>query len=1336
MNLMRLTSLNPLADYDRAVLPQTELEVRSALTPPGGEPRRLEQLFEQTCDRTPDALALVCGAEKLTYAQLDARANQLAHYLMNQCDLRPGARVGILLERSTNTYVSLLAVLKCGAAFVPIDASYPADRIAFINEDAGTALLLSSPGLAEAFAAVHCPVVLLDEAAEAIATHPDTRPVIEEGDDSLAYIIYTSGTTGRPKGVAIEQPSICNFISVCTPLYGVMAGDRVYQGMTIAFDFSIEEIWPTFASGATLVAGPTDHRRLGSGLADFLNDQEITVLCCVPTLLATVDREVPSLRTLLVGGEACPADLVKRWSRPGRRMLNTYGPTETTVTATYCELLPDQPVTIGKPLPTYTTYILDEQLQPVPAGQLGEICIGGVGVARGYVNRPDLTAAKFVPDRFAPQRPSARLYRTGDLGRMTPSGDIEFAGRIDSQVKIRGYRIELSEIEAVLLESPFVQDAIVAVGTAEGGVQELAAYITLRDKANRPANLENDLYAELKRRVPCYMVPAFIEVLSAIPMLPSGKADRARLPAPTSRRLSARVGAGIPPETPLENELAGAWAKVFGRDDLSVDDDFFTDLGGHSLFAAQVVSSLRRNPALRHLPISDLYAYPTIRSLARHLEGLAQAGAKATDGANPDKPVQRDRIRHSSARVWLCGLTQFTLGYLVAIVLGLPFARLLTGGYHPLLALALAGLVVLPFSLVLPFAAKWLLIGRFRPGRHRLWGWYYCRLWLTGKLMSLSPLPYLAGTPFLSLYVRLLGARIGKGCHFGTASLPMPDLIEIGDGVSIGYGVTLAPYVVKDGYLEMNHIRIGSEAYIGTNSVVMLGANVGNGARVLEQSLVAQDQVIPDNETWAGSPSQRVANDTVLDDMAARQAPKKWSAGLIAGFLAAFLFLEILPLLMVGPALLFLILVSGGDMIRIVAAAPAAGVIFVVSACAVLALAKRVIMPKIEPGVYPLRSWFGLRKWLADGLMNTSLAVTNSLYATLYTAPWLRLLGARIGPRAEVSTVAHIDPDLLVLGAESFVADLAVLGAARHHAGCIAVGLTEVGVRTFVGNAALVPSNTRLAHNSLIGVQSVPPAQAIEPGTAWLGSPAIFLPRRQASQKFDESLTFRPPVRLVACRLAIEFFRVTLPSVLLSVFGLLGTLVAWQLAGRLSTPALAAAVPAVYLAAGLGLYLTVVALKWILVGRYRPRVAPMWSHFVWRSELVTALYESAAVPGLLGGFTGTPFLAPLLRLLGVRIGKRVYMTTTYVTEFDLVQVGDDAMISGATSLQTHLFEDRVMKMSTVTVGQACSIGPRAVVLYDSQLEDEADLDALSLVMKGERLPAGTQWRGIPARLVQ
>ena len=405
-----------------------------------------------------------------------------------------------------------------------------------------------------------------------------------------------------------------------------------------------------------------------------------------------------------------------------------------------------------------------------------------------------------------------------------------------------------------------------------------------------------------------------------------------------------------------------------------------------------------------------------------------------------------------------------------------------------------------PLMLVLPFAAKWLLIGRFKAGHYPLWSWYFCRWWLARKIMAMHPVGYLAGTPFLAPYLRLLGAKVGHGCHLGMPACNCRTCWTSPTALASVTGAAVEPYAVKDGWLLMEPIRLGKDAYIGVNSVVMLGGSVGAGAGVMEQSLVAQGQAIPANETWAGSPSRRVANDPVLDQMAAVQAPERWTPALLAGFLGAFCFLEILPLLMVAPALLFLAVVSGGDMVRVVLASPAAAVLFVLTVCALVALSKRVIMPQTPTGVFPLRSWFGLRKWLADQLMNTSLGLTNSLYATLYTAPWLRLLGAKIGPRAEVSTVSNVDPDLLVVGAESFVADLAVVGTARHYRGCIALGVTEIGVRTFVGNAALVPSNTRLPDNSLIGVQSVPPAHQIEAGTAWLGSPAIFLPRRQESE--------------------------------------------------------------------------------------------------------------------------------------------------------------------------------------------------------------------------------------------
>jgi len=416
---------------------------------------RLHWYFEKTCDRTPGSLALQCGNEKLTYVELDVLANKQAHFMRAFFDVGPGFRVCLLLRRSLDMYISLLATLKCSATFVPMDAAFPAERIAFIAQDSQSRLLLTTSDLTDLIGEVSCPVVLLDQMQTIIAKLPGfplaPDPVIT--DDLGCYIIYTSGSTGKPKGVCINHSNICNFISVVVPLYGVSQADRVYQGITIAFDFSIEEIWPTFAVGASLIAGPTDHRKLGSGLGDFLEEAKITVMYCTPTLLSTLDCNLPRLRVLNVGGEACSDDLVKRWSSPGRTLLNTYGPTETTVTASVGRLAPDKRVTIGKGLPTYKLYILDNSMKPVSPGDVGEIWIEGKGVAKEYISRPDKTAAAFYHnflDSHDSSHHSKLLFRTGDLGRLMPDGEIEMKGRIDDQVKIRGYRIELSEIEAVI----------------------------------------------------------------------------------------------------------------------------------------------------------------------------------------------------------------------------------------------------------------------------------------------------------------------------------------------------------------------------------------------------------------------------------------------------------------------------------------------------------------------------------------------------------------------------------------------------------------------------------------------------------------------------------------------------------------------------------------------------------------------------------------------------------------------------------------------------------------------------------------------------------------------
>ena len=1127
--------------------------------------------------------------------------------------------------------------------------------------------------------------------------------------------------------MAVTHANICHFLSVCTPIYDVRRHDRVYQGMTLAFDFSIEEIWPTFIAGATLVAGPIDGRKLGPALAEFLVEQRISVLCCVPTLLATLDRDVPSIHTLIVGGEACPRDLVERWSRPARRMLNTYGPTETTVTATWCELEPGRPVTIGRPLPGYRIYLLDEALEPVPHGGTGEICIGGAGVAQGYVRRSDLTAAKFVPDPF---EPGHRLYRSGDLGRLTPNGEIEFLGRIDSQVKIRGYRIELAEVEAVLLDDPLVENALVAAYPADAPAQDLAAYITLR--ALSPLQpVRERLGAELRRRLPAYMVPAYIEVLDTIPTLASGKADRRALPAPVLPRVAFQAGAYQPPATPLEHKIAATWQALFGLERISVDSDFFLDLGGHSLLAAQLLTHLREQPEMAGLSVADVYARPTIRALA---DGVA-----VRTEAAPTTP-RRPAPRYSSRRVWTAGLVQLGLLYGLLAALGAPVSLFMVA-HRGSSALAFTGLdllmpvLVVVVSFLVPLALKWSLIGRFEPGEHELWGWYFCRWWIVRKALDLSPLRFLAGSPLMPFYARLLGARVKPGCQIATAQLHLPDLIEIGERASIGYEAEIQPFAIEGGRLRMAPIRIGAGAFIGAKSVVLAGAEIGPGARIAEQTLVASGQRIPDFETWTGSPAQRTNSpDALLAEIETLgQAPARMSAALWAAFVTAAILLEALPLALAIPGLLLVAWADQtGGFEAALAATPIAGLIFVLATCLVVFAAKRAVMPNARPGIYPQRSWFGWRKWTSDQLMSLSLTATNTLYATLYALPWLRALGASIGPRSEVSTVSHIDPDLLTLGSETFVADIASIGAATFHNGWVALARTEVGGRTFLGNASVIQSGRRLPDNCLIGVQSVAPREGLRPGSSWLGSPAFFLPRRQASQHFAESLTYKPPVRLVAYRLFVELFRVVMPASLFYTLGTAITIAAIRLPAH--PPAVVMfAMPGLYLSAAAAVTLFVAALKWAIVGRYRPRVEPLWAPFVRHSELITGLYESFTVPALAMLVTGTPWLATVLRLFGVHMGRRVYCETTFTTEFDLLRVGEDAAIGRAASLQTHLFEDRVMKMSVVSIGPGANIGSRSVVLYDATVGQGATLDALSLVMKGESIPPATCWRGIPAR---
>ncbi|GAA3130597.1 non-ribosomal peptide synthetase [Streptomyces rameus] len=1297
----------------------------------------LNRFFENACDRTPGAVALECGARRLTYAELDARANQIAH-LLRRLGVGPDSRVALLLPRSVEMYASLLGVCKAGAAFVPVDPEAPADRVAHVVRDAGVdAVLTGSARAADARQALPrgvCAVVEMDSCAGELAALPTTRLAEEAGAgaDPAAYVMYTSGSSGRPKGVEIARSSIDNFVRVVSPVYGIRPSDRVYQGMAISFDFSIEEIWPTWAAGATLIAGPSGPARLGAELADFLDRHQVTVLYCVPTLLATIPQDLPRLRSIFVGGEACPAALVERWSRPGRRILNTYGPTETTVTATVQELRPGRPVTIGRPLPTYTVVLLDERREPVPRGAVGEICLGGPGIARGYVGRPDLTAERFIRHALAPG--SGRLYRTGDLGRMTAQGEIEYLGRADAEVKIRGYRVSLEEIESVLMEDPDVAQAAAALVPRDGGdEQALAGYVVRADGGGADeAALAARLRERLRRALPAYMVPATLDFLDRLPLSPSGKTDRSRLPRPSGRRL-APSGRVAPVRDEREARVRDAWARALGvpPEEVSAEADFFTDLGGHSLLAARAVSLLREEGHGSSPTLRDLYENPTVRTFTARLCAQRRDGKAVQHRHEPP-------LRHGRARIARAGLTQAAALYSLLLLLTTPLV-LSYAGHHgglsasgaaaPALAV-LAGYTTVrwlaPVLLARPLAAG------IRPGRYPLWGATYLRLWtLDVLLLGVSPLRVLSGSALMGPYLRLLGARVGPRTTIATSVIGLPALLRIGSEAAIGYGAVLRPWQVTDGWVTVAPITIGTRAYVGAGAVCAPGAELRCGAALGEQSLVGPGETIPAGNRRAGSPARPVEALSPLAESllnAPRSADRR-RPGVVAATLLGLALLEAVPVVAAAPgaALCWWAWRRGEP-----AAAALFGPVFVATVCLIVGLGRRAVLRRTPVGAHRVRSGLGVRKWVADKLLEESLALTNSLYATLYTAPWLRLLGARVGRGAEVSTVAHIDPDLLTLHDGSFVADMAGVGVAAFAAGHMAVAPAEVGERAFVGNAALVPAGTRLGPGCLVGVGSVPPAGRVPAGSTWLGSPALRLPVRQDSGRYPERLTFRPARGAVLGRLAVEFFRATLPATLLAAGGS-GYLLALSHLGRRTGPVATLLVsPLLAMGATAAVVGCCALAKWAVAGRYRPCVEPLWSLFVRRTEFVTGLFEAAAVPAGVGALVGTPFLPPVLRLFGARIGRRTWIGTTYLTEFDLVDVGDDAAIGMHVSLQTHLFEDRVMKMSTVRVGPGASVGPRTVVLYDAVVGARVRLGALSLVMKGEHLPDGTNWQGLPA----
>jgi len=581
---------------------------------PYAEHACIHHLFEEQATHTPDAPAIVYEQEQLTYRQLHTRSNKLAHYLQ-QLGVGPEKLVGICLERSLDMIVAVLGVLKAGGAYVPLDPTYPPARLAFIISDAQPTIILTHHHLQGIFPAHEGHTICLDSGWHAVATCSGERPESLVQADNLAYVLYTSGSTGQSKAVCIAHRGLCNLAHAERCLLHLTPSDRVLQYSSLNFDASVAEIIRALCSGASLYLASFEALLPGPTLLRLLRERAITTVMLPPSVLALLPVEdFPALTTLILGGEDCSSDLIQRWRRDGRRIFNAYGPTETTVWTCACECSGSTGhPPIGRPIGNTQVYILDRHLQPVPVGVVGEIYIGGVGVAREYLNRPELTAERFIPDFFS-TTPGARLYKTGDMARYHRDGDIEYLGRVDRQVKLRGLRIEPGEIEAALCLHPAVLKAVVLLITYAATDTRLVAYVQAREEAASPP--VGQLRDFLQARLPAYMLPSSFVFVHTWPLSQNGKLDTAAL-ADLNQTAAAGTAAIEAPRTPAQAVLLRLWQEVLHTERLGISENFF-ELGGHSLLAAQLVA--RMSTALAtEIPITLLFLHPTIAELAEAL---------------------------------------------------------------------------------------------------------------------------------------------------------------------------------------------------------------------------------------------------------------------------------------------------------------------------------------------------------------------------------------------------------------------------------------------------------------------------------------------------------------------------------------------------------------------------------------------------------------------------------------------------------------------------------------------------------------------------------------------
>lgn len=1281
----------------------------------------------------PDKIAIVAPGFSQTYAQLEIESNRLARTLRAR-GIQTGSRVAFVLPRGHATILLLLAILKAGACYVPIDSQSPPQRIRECLEDAAPALIITGGASAKFLEEIVDAVLLRDLMDEAETADPSPIPHEElalKGTD-LAYMIFTSGTTGRPKGVPIAHESLSNFVDgnqvACIR---VEHDDQVFQGFSPASDGHHEEVWPTFAAGATLVVATSTEVHSGPELGAFLRKYQVTIISCAPTLLSMVDGDVPSIKRILFGAEHCPMSLVERWAKPGREILNTYGPTEATVGATFGVCEPGKPITIGKPLPGYFCYVLDENQKQVAEGAEGELCIAGIGLSPGYYGRPELNASRFLPNPYAEEgKHNQTIYRTGDRVKVDGDGNIVWLGRIDSQVKIRGHRIELSEIESQVVAEPAIQSAVVVARQGDEDEKHLVALAVVREGMT----LELGGFLErMREALPSYMVPQFVEVVEKIPVLPSGKVDRRA--CEVLHGMPLRIDREIlPPTTETESMVLKIWRELFKTDEISCADDFFADLGGYSLMASRFISVIRSDYGFPSISVLDIYENPTIRSFATVIDRQTKSEAKTAEFH------QVDPRRYVRAKNWqalgifaLYGIQGFF--WLGPVVTAIYVSNHGVSDFNSLIIGLLLHAFSVPALLLMAIAVKWLVGGRFKEGSYPIWGRTFLRWWFVHRVIAMAPVAFITGTPLAAAYLRALGAKVGKDVFLESLDFDSPDLIEIGDHCSFENSSWLHAGEVSNGMLHLRRIQISNGCVVGVRSGVSGGGVMEEGSALMDLACASAGMTVPKDQEWVGTPARPTETRRLpLFDPKAQStdAQRRWSGVAQTVLVAILAVLESLPFMSVAFSLY-----NNTDALISYALEPVYAVCMIAFACTQALLVKWLVLGRLKPGRYAFPGTGWLRKWFTDKHLELISSIIVPVYDSLFARPWCQALGMKCGGRCEIALPRRMPYDLVEMGEESFLASEVSIGMPIRRNGKIILEKTVVGNRVFLGNDSVVPQGVVIPDESLLGVLSVAPSTEQWGGkhdTAWLGSPAFRMPNRQVMDQFAIEQTYRPTKKMYIHRLLHEALRIALPgifSLFVAAVFIESFVEIWD---HFSISFAIVSIPALYLVASLIGAVIVFLSKLVLVGKYKPTIAPLWSPFVWRVETYSAIMHDFGVPLFMMPLIGTPYMSVLMRFFGAKVGHRAFINTTDFTETDLIHLGDDVAINANAPLQAHLFEDRVMKIGTIRVGDRSTVGVFSVILCDSEVKADAHIGHLSLVMKGETVPANTRWVGSPAQV--